>query len=42
MFTLQHEWLQNVYEYPLKGVVLEIFTTPQRQNLTQRVKPFVL
>jgi hypothetical protein len=31
-----------VYEYLLEGVMLEIFTTSQRQYLAQRVKPFVL
>jgi len=35
MFTLQPKWLQNVYEYLLKGVVLERLTT------SQRAKPFV-
>ncbi len=30
MFTLQLEWLQSVYEYLLKGVVLERFTTSQK------------
>ncbi len=29
LFTLQLEWLQNVYEYLLKGVILDIFTTSQ-------------
>ncbi len=42
MFTLQPKWLQNVYEYLLEGVMLERFTTSQRQYLTQRAKPFVL
>jgi hypothetical protein len=41
LFTLQLEWLQNVYEYLLKGVTIKIFTTSQRQYLTQRAKPFV-
>jgi hypothetical protein len=36
MFTLQPKWLQNVYEYLLKGMMLEILTT------SQRAKPFVL
>ncbi len=31
-----------MYEYLLEGVMLEIFTTSQRQYLAQRVKPFVL
>jgi hypothetical protein len=30
LFTLQPEWLQNVYEYLLKGVMLERFITSQR------------
>jgi hypothetical protein len=42
LFTLQLEWLQNVYEYLLKGMMPERFTTSQRQYLIQRVKPFVL
>jgi hypothetical protein len=42
MFTLQPEWLQNVYEYLLKEMMLERFITSQRQYLIQRVKPFVL
>ncbi len=29
MFTLQHEWLQSVYEY-LLGMMLKRFTTFQR------------
>ncbi len=41
MFTLQPEWLHNVYEYLLKGVILERFITSQRQYLAQRAKPFV-
>jgi hypothetical protein len=27
LFTLQFEWLQSVYEYLLKGVMLERLTT---------------
>jgi hypothetical protein len=42
LFTLQLEWLQNMYEYLLKGVMPERFTTSQRQFLTQGAKPFVL
>jgi hypothetical protein len=42
LFTLQLEWLHNVYEYLLEGVMIKIFTTSQRQYLTQRAKPFVL
>jgi hypothetical protein len=30
LFTLQCEWLQIVYEYLLKGVMPERFTTSQR------------
>jgi hypothetical protein len=30
LFTLQHEWLQSVYEYLLEIVMLDIFTTSQR------------
>jgi Uri superfamily endonuclease len=30
LFTLQPKWLQNVYEYLLKGVMLERLTTSQR------------
>ncbi len=42
MFTLQPKWLQSVYEYLLKGVMLKRFTTSQRKYLAQRAKPFVL
>jgi hypothetical protein len=42
LFTLQLEWLQSVYEYALKGMMLEKFITSQKQYLAQRVKPFVL
>jgi hypothetical protein len=42
LFILQLEWLYNVYEYLLEGVMLERFTTSQRQYLAQRGKPFVL
>ncbi len=41
MFTLQHEWLQNVYEYLLEGVMLKRFTRSQRHYLAQKAKPFV-
>jgi hypothetical protein len=30
MFTLQLEWLQNVYEYLLEGVMPKRLTTSQR------------
>jgi hypothetical protein len=30
LFTLQPEWLQNVYEYLLEGVMPKRFTTSQR------------
>ncbi len=30
MFTLQHEWLQSMYEYLLEGVMPNKFTTSQR------------
>jgi hypothetical protein len=30
LFTLQPKWLQSLYEYLLKGVMLERFTTFQR------------
>jgi hypothetical protein len=42
MFTLQPKWLHNGYECLLEGVMLERFTTSQRQILAQRIKPFVL
>ncbi len=42
MFTLQPKWLQSVYEYLLKGMMLERFTTSQRRYLAQKAKPFVL
>jgi hypothetical protein len=42
LFTLQSEWLQNVHEYLLKGMMPKRLTTSQRQYLTQRVKPFEL
>ncbi len=42
MFTLQPKWLLSVYEYISKGVMLERFTTSQKQYVAQRVKPFVL
>jgi len=42
MFTLQLEWLHNVYEYLFEGVMLVKFTTSQRQYLTQRAEPFML
>jgi hypothetical protein len=42
MFTWQPEWLQSVYEYMLKGMMPNMFTTSQRQYLAQKVKPFVL
>jgi hypothetical protein len=38
LFTLQLEWLQNVYEYLLDA---KWFITSQRQYLAQRAKPFV-
>ncbi len=41
-FTLQPEWLQNVYEYLLEGVMPERFITSQRQYLAQIAKTFVL
>ncbi len=41
LFTLQLEWLQNVYEYTLKGVMLEKFITSQKQYLAQIIKPFM-
>ncbi len=41
LFTLQHEWLRNVFEYLSKGVMLERYTTSQRQYLAQKVKPFI-
>jgi hypothetical protein len=41
LFTLQCEWLQNVYEYFLEGMMPKRLTTSQRQYLTQRVNPFV-
>ncbi len=30
MFTLQVEWLQSVYEYLLKGVMVKRFTPSQK------------
>ncbi len=42
MFTLQHEWLLNVYDYLLEGMMPKRFTTSQRQYLAQKAKPFVL
>jgi hypothetical protein len=30
MFTLQPQWIQNVYEYLLKGVMPKKLTTSQR------------
>ncbi len=42
LFTLQLEWLQNVYDYLLKGMMQNKFTTSQRQYLVQKTKPFVL
>ncbi len=42
LFTLQPEWLQNVYEYLLEKLMLERFTTSQRQYLASRIKPFML
>ncbi len=42
LFILQHEWLQNVYQYLLEGVIPERLTTSQRQYLAQRAKPFML
>ncbi len=42
LFTLQLEWLQNVYEYLLEGMMPKRFNTSQRQYLAQRAKPFVL
>jgi hypothetical protein len=42
MFTLQLEWLQNMYEYLLERVMPERRTTSQRQYLAQKAKPFVL
>jgi hypothetical protein len=41
MFILQPKWLQSVYEYLLKGVMPERFTTSQRQYLAKKAKPFV-
>jgi hypothetical protein len=38
LFTLQLQWLQNVYEYLLEGMMLEKFATSQREYLAQRVK----
>jgi hypothetical protein len=38
MFTLQHEWLQSVYEYLLKGVMPKRCTTSQIWYLAQRHK----
>jgi hypothetical protein len=41
LFTLQPEWLHNGFEYLYKGVMLERYSTSQRQSLIQKVKPFV-
>ncbi len=38
LFTLQLQWLQNVYEYLLEGMMLEKFATSQREYLAQRAK----
>jgi hypothetical protein len=42
MFTLQSEWLQSVYEYLLKGMMLKTLITSHMQYLTQRANPFML
>ncbi len=42
LFTLQPQWLQNVYEYLLEGLMPKRLTTSQRQYLAQKAKPFVL
>jgi hypothetical protein len=36
LFTLQSEWLQNVYEYLLKGMMPKILTTSQRQYFNRK------
>ncbi len=38
LFALQLRWLQNVYEYLLKGTMLEKYTTSQKKYLSQRAK----
>jgi hypothetical protein len=42
MFILQLKWLQILYDYLTKGMMLERFTTSQQQYLVQRVKLFVI
>jgi hypothetical protein len=42
MFTLQLEWLHNVYEHILNRTMPQRITTSQKQYLAQRTKPFVL
>jgi hypothetical protein len=42
LFTLQLEWLQNVYDNLSKWTMPKIFTTSQQLYLAQRTKPFVL
>ncbi len=42
LFTLQLEWLQNVYEYLSEGMMPKRFITSQRQYLGHKAKPFVL
>ncbi len=39
MFTLHPEWLQNVYDYLLEGMMPKWFIISQRQYLVQITKP---